>query len=89
MPIFDNNNSLLPRFIEGYDTFSRKDYTVFDWRKFEDLYSLVRSHKDYTDELQKLKKFVFREPENVQIKEERLEFLNWFLQMQVEYLLSL
>lgn len=87
-PIFDNNCSLLPRFIEGFDKFNRDDYRVRDGRTFDDLYKLVTSHKTYKNELIKLKKFKFTKPESVDISDERLKFLNNLLQSQVKYLLQ-
>jgi hypothetical protein len=84
-PIFDNNYSLLPRFIEGYDKFDRSEYIARDNRTFEDLYKLVLKHKDFSYELKKLKGFRFNKPETV---DRRLAFLNNFLQKQVDYLLK-
>lgn len=88
-PIFDNNYSLLPRFIEGYDEFNRSDYIARDNRSFENLYALVKSNRSYVKELIKLKKLRLYKPSNVNIKESRLNFLNSFLQTQVNYLLQL
>ena len=88
-PIFDNNFSMLPRFIEGYDKFNRSDYIVRDNRTFEELYELIKKHKKYTKELIKLKKLKLKKPKNVDITNKRLKFLNKFLQMQVDYLISL
>ena len=87
-PIFDNNYALLPRFIEGYDTFKRDEYTVRDNRTFQELYDLVKKNRDYTGELIRLKNLKLTEPEGVEISAERLGFLNSFLQMQVKYLLE-
>lgn len=88
-PIFDNNYALLPRFIEGFDTFDRDDYRARDGRTFEDLYKLVTSYKSYKSELISLKKFKFVAPEDVTMSDYRLKFLNDFLKEQVDYLLSL
>jgi hypothetical protein len=88
-PIFDNNNSLLPRFIEGYEEFNRKEYLVRDGRTFEELYGLVRKYKNYEKELIRLREFRFERPNGVEITDERLNFLNNFLQAQVDYLLRL
>lgn len=88
VPIFDNNYSLLPRFIEGYDTFDRSEYMARDGRTFDEIYELITQHKSFKGELIKLKKLVLKKPETVDIKPERLKFLNEFLQMQVDYLLS-
>lgn len=87
-PIFDNNYSFLPRFIEDYDKFNRKEYTARDGRTFEDLYKLIKKHKSFKKELIKLKKLKLEKPKNVDIKDSRLQFLNEFLQMQVDYLLN-
>lgn len=59
-PIFDNNYALLPRFMEGYDTFERSEYIARDNRSFDDLYKLVRKHKNYRKELIRLKEFIMR-----------------------------
>lgn len=88
-PIFDNNYSLLPRFIEGYDTFDRSQYAARDGRRFEDLYKIITKHKDFKKELSALRKFKFKPPDNVKIDKRRLEFLNSFLDMQVKYLSEL
>ena len=88
-PIFDNNFSFVPRFIEGYDTFDRSEYLARDNRTFEDLYALVKKYKDYKGKLLSLKKLILEKPKNVFIKYSRLKFLNDFLQMQVDYLLTL
>lgn len=89
VPIFDNNYSLLPRFIEGYDEFNRSDYVARDGRTFKDLYKLVRRYKKYNKELIKLRNFRFTKVHSVDIKDSRIEFFNWFLQEQVKWLLSL
>lgn len=88
-PIFDNNFSFVPRFIEDYDTFDRSEYLVRDNRTFENLYTLVKQYKDYKGKLLSLKKLTLKKPKNVFIKDRRLKFLNDFLQMQVDYLLTL
>lgn len=88
-PIFDNNYSLLPRFIEGYDTFNRDDYIARDNRTFEELYNLIKEHKSYQKVLINLKTFKFTAPKNVKISDVRLNFLNSFLNCQIDYLLSL
>lgn len=87
-PIFDNNYSFLPRFMEGYDEFVRKDYIARDDRTFEELYKLVKKHKLYTKELIKLKGLKLFKPENVEMSDKRIKFLNQFLQNQVDYLLN-
>lgn len=87
-PIFDNNYALLPRFIEGYEEFNRNDYIVRDNRTFEELYKLVKYHRDYRSELIKLKKFEFKTPDGVELRESRVKFLNKFLQIQAGYLLK-
>ena len=60
-----------------------------DNRSFEDLYRLVSSNKNYNSLLIWLKKFKFVKPDSVDISDERINFLNEFLQIQVDYLLSL
>lgn len=55
-PVFDNNYSFLPRFIEGCDSFEREDYFARDGRSFEDLYMLVKQHRSFNKELVRLKK---------------------------------
>ena len=87
-PIFDNNYSFLPRFIEGYDVFNREEYVARDGRTFDELYKLVKKNKSFNKELIKLKKLKLDRPDKVEIKDERLKFLNWLLQLQVDYLLS-
>lgn len=87
-PIFDNNYSFLPRFIEGYDDFNRDDFRARDGRKFEQVYSLVLQQKSYKKELKKLKSLSLSKPKRVEISDRRLAFLNEFLQMQVEYWLQ-
>ena len=88
-PIYDNNFSMLPRFIEGYDTFHREDYTARDNRSFESLYAMIKTHKSYTRALIALKKLKLQKPDRVSMPEARIRFLNDFLQMQVDYLLGL
>lgn len=88
-PIYDNNYSLLPRFVESMDVFNRGEYKVRDNRSFDELYTLVKTHKDYTEQLENLRNMEFTKPEAVEISDKRLEFLNWFLQTQVEYLLKI
>lgn len=87
-PIFDNNCSFLPRFIEGYDVFNREEYVARDGRTFDELYKLVKKNKSFNKELIKLKKLKLDRPDKVEIKDERLKFLNWLLQLQIDYLLS-
>lgn len=87
-PVFDNNCALLTRFIEGVDTFNRQDYRASDGRSFDELYAIVSSHFDYEPLLLKLKDFRFKKLLVADISGKRLEFLNWFLQMQVDYLLE-
>lgn len=89
VPIYDNNYSLVPRLMEGYEDFRKEDYMARDGRSFEDLYSLVKGYKSYTRELIRLKKFRLEKPRNVDIEDKRLAFLNDFLQERVDYLLSL
>ena len=58
----------------------------------DDIQSNVRfskQHKDYKGKLLSLKKLTLEKPKNVFIKDSRLKFLNDFLQMQVDYLLTL
>lgn len=88
VPVFDNNYSLLPRFMEGLEVFNREDYRARDGRTFEELYQLVKQHGNYRKELIALKQYRLEKPPHVEISSERLAFLNRFLQEQVEYLLS-
>lgn len=88
-PIFDNNYSLLPRFIEELEEFDIKEYRVRDGRTFEELFNLVKQYKDFKPILLKAKSIVLEKPKRVKIKESRLKFLNNFLQAQVDYLLSI
>lgn len=88
-PIFDNNYSLLPRFIEGYDIFNETEYLARDNRTFDELYKLVKQYKNYNAELISLKSLFLLKPDKVYIKDERLKFLNRFLQMRVDKLLKL
>lgn len=85
-PIFDNNSSMLPRFVVGTDTFNRSDYTAYDNRDFDDLYRLILKHKSYCKELSLLKKLVLYKPEGIGIKMNRLKFLNQLLRSQVLHL---
>lgn len=87
VPIFDNNYSFLPRFIEGYETFDRSEYIARDGRTFEELYSLVLRYKSYKKKLIRLKDLRLEKPKTVDISDSRLKFLNMFLQLQVDYLL--
>ena len=88
-PIFDNNGALLPRFIEGYDEFVREDYIARDGETFEEVFSLISNYKNFTKLLIRLKSFKFVNNRQCSVSEERLKFLNDFLQMQVFYYLSL
>lgn len=88
-PIFDNNWALLPRFIEGYDEFVREDYIARDGETFEKVFNLISSYKNFTKILIKLKTFKFVNNRQCPVSEERLKFLNDFLQMQVSYYLDL
>ena len=88
-PIFDNNNALLPRFVEEYDEFIRTEYIARDDRPFNALYKLVKRHKSYHNELIRLRKYRITKPNSkgVEISESRLIFLNELLQTQINYLL--
>ena len=88
-PIFDNNFSMLPRFIEQLETLDRSEYVARDNRTFESLYSLVKTHRNYTAELIKAKSIVLEKPRRVTLSDERLKFLNWFLQDQINWLMSI
>jgi hypothetical protein len=88
-PIFDNNFSMLPRFIEDFDTFERDEYKARDGRTFEEVYKLITKHKKFNNELIKLKNLKLCKPSSVPITDGRLKFLNKFLQWQINYLLSL
>lgn len=87
VPVFDNNYSFLPRFLEGYDTFNRSDYMARDGRSFEDLYGLILRYKSFESYLLRLRKFKFRRKKGV--TETRLKFMKDFLNMQIKYLLRL
>lgn len=86
-PIYDNNMSFLPYFMEDRDEFNRESYMTSDRRSFDKLYKLVRKYKSYDDKLESIKGLRLDKPNGVDITEERLEFLNKFLQNQVDYLL--
>ncbi len=88
VPIFDNNFSFLPRFIEGIDIFDRKEYAARTEESFESLFGFISKHKDYSKPLHQLKRLRLVQPDKCKIADKRLEFLNWFLQEQVDYWLS-
>lgn len=90
-PICDNNRSMLPMYIEGYDNLSEtiEELYAYDGKTFDELYRLVLKYRSYKTELFKLRELRLLAPETVGIKEERLKFLNNFLQLRVEHLLSL
>lgn len=83
-PIFDNNFSLLPRFVPRIDTFNRADYKARDDSSFEDLYEMISRYKDFKPYLRKLKDFNFEKAMNY--PDEKLDFINKFLKMQIKYL---
>lgn len=87
-PIFDNNYSFIPRFMDGYSEFDRKDYIARDDISFEDLYRLVIRNKKYKNELIKLRGLKLQKPESVPMKDARLKTLNNFLQNQITYWLD-
>jgi len=87
-PIYDNNYSLCPRHLPS-DTFNRSDYIARDNRSFADLYKLVKKHKSFSKQLHSLRKFKFTAPDKVKMQEGRLDFLNWLIQEQARYLLSI
>lgn len=89
IPIFDNNCSMLPRFVESTDTFVRTDYITASGMLFEKLFRLVERHRSYRKQLQKLKRLKLQKPNRVAMTDSRIDFLNKFLQMQVNYLLSI
>ena len=88
VPIFDNNYALLPRFMEGFDTFNRMDYLARDGSKFEDLYYLVSQYKDYRNVLKSID-YKFKKLRGVDIRPTRISFLQNFLYEQIIYLLHL
>ena len=87
-PIFDNNWSLLPRFLEGVDDFIRGDYTARTGETFESIFSLVSEYKSFKNLLIKLKSFKFTNIRPCPISTDRLRFLNNLLQLQVSYYLE-
>ena len=87
-PIFDNNYSFIPRFMDGYEQFNRKDYIARDDRTFEELFDLVKKHRNYRSELIKLKGLKLEKPRKVDMLDTRLKTLNNFLQNQVTYWLT-
>lgn len=86
-PIYDNNNSLLPRFMPKYDKFNRSDYTARDGRTFEELYTLICKYKNFDNLLHKLKGLTFKQV--VGYPDDKLKFINVLLKKQIDYLLSL
>lgn len=93
VPIYDNNYSLLPRFLEGVDVFSRNEYnfTRDGNTTFEDLFNLILKYnrKRCISLLSKSAKIQLKQPDNCSIPEERLSFLNNFIKIQVNWLQSL
>ena len=88
-PIFDNNYSLLPRFIEEMEEFNREDYRARDGRRFEDLYKMISKYKDFKPLLLRAKEITLKHPKSVSLSDSRLKFLNNLLQKQIDYLLRL
>lgn len=89
-PIFDNNYALLPRFLDDRgEIFNRSDYIARDNNTFESLYKLILNYKTFNNELIKLKSLKLEQPRKVSIPDTRLEFLNRFIQAQVNYLSTL
>lgn len=97
-PIFDNNKafSFLTRTnIENKENWKkeisqiRKKYRAYDRKRLRELFTLVCSYKSYESELQKLKEYrVDLEDFGKEgLAEEQLEFMNYFLQDQIRYLL--
>lgn len=87
-PIFDNNFSLLPRFVIGVDTFVREDYTTRANESFESVFKLISAYKDFKPYLLKLKSFKLVNSKHCRVSDERLQFLNNFIQLQVDYFLK-
>lgn len=89
-PIFDNNLSMLPNFVEECEEFDRSRLKTRTGISFEDLYMMVCRHKDYYWVLQKAYDIELKSPPNgVSISPGRLKFLNWFLREQISYLVKL
>lgn len=88
-PIFDNNMAMLPRFVEELERFNREDFTTSTRESFDDLYRLISKHKNFRDKLIKAKSIVLEKPRRVSMSDSRIKFLNWFLQEQVKWLMSL
>lgn len=87
-PIFDNNYSLLPRFLEPYDVFSLKDYKARDDRTFDDLYRLILNHKSFEPYLQKLVGFKLVENTTYRMRAGRIIVLNYLIETQTKYWLD-
>ena len=87
-PIFDNNYSLLPRFLEPYDIFSLKDYKARDGRTFDNLYRLILKHKSFEPYLQKLAGFKLVENDTYRMRAGRIVVLNGLLEAQTKYWLD-
>lgn len=87
-PIFDNNYSFLPRFLEPYDVFSLNDYKARDGRTFDDLYRLILKHKSFEPYLQKLVDFKLVENPTYRMRAGRIIVLNNLLKTQTKYWLD-
>lgn len=88
-PIFDNNSSLLPRFVVSADTFTREDYFSRTGESFESIFKLISKYKNFTNTLIKLKSFRFVNDKDCSVSKDRLSFLNNLLQLQVSYYLNM
>ena len=93
VPIYDNNYSLLPQFLVGYDTFLRDEYkfTRDDVTTFEELFRLLLRYdrKRCMQLLSKSSGIKLEQPEKCTIPKERLDFLNKFTKFQLKWLRSL
>lgn len=93
VPIYDNNYSLLPRHLIGVDKFTRSEYemTRDGITTFEELFNLVMRYdkRRCMSLLSKAGGIKFTQPERCIVPQERIDFLNKFIQVQVKWLKSL
>lgn len=95
VPIFDNNMSFIPRWIEGLDEYTPQAYledsnvTSIDdeWNVFvEYIKESPKRINRYRFFLNKLKKFKLEKPKSVKVADARLAYLQDFLNKQISYL---
>ena len=100
VPIFDNNKAfsmLKYANIENKENWEkeinqiRKNYRAYDRKRLRELFTLVCSYKSYEEELKKLKEFKLSLGKLGEewISAEQQEFINFFLQNQIRYLLRI